>query len=204
MVKPYDLAVRDLIKIFAPGILVIGLQNDDNDLSSVMTQAGSKSGDESKIPFPIISVFRNPEIEITDGSVTKRAGTSDGYRDIDEENYLANKLIFMRSTLTYTVDVFDTTRASAEEVATKLYFRLRNNPEIRATFVFPDFENTSYECAAEIELDSAITNVRTNDLDNIQLYKVRFTFKLVNANLLDIISKELPREIRWTVTAELE
>lgn len=205
MVKPYDIAVKKLIQIFAPNILVIGLQNDDSSQSfeSVMTQAGKDSKDD-KIQFPVISIFRNPNIEITDGSVTKRAGTSEGFSEFDYENYTADKLVFMRSTLGYTIDTFDVTREAAEEIATRLYFRLRNNPEIIAKFIIPGYENKSYNCAAEIELEPEITNIKTNDLNGSQLYKIRFGFKLVNANLFDIISKELPREIRWTVTAELE
>lgn len=204
MLRPYDLAVIKLIKLFAPNILVVGLQNDDSspNSESVMTQAGKASEDDKPV-LPVISVFRNPGIEITDGSMTKRASTAEGYSEIDYINNTADKLICMRATLTYTVDTFDVTRESAEEIATRLYFRLRNNPEIIAKFVIPGYEDKSYSCAAEIELEPTITNIRTNSLGDTQLYKLRFEFKLVNANLFDIISKELPKEIRWTVTAEL-
>ena len=204
MVRPYDLAVANLIKIFAPGILVVGLQNDDTSSNSeaVMTQAGKVSEDDKPI-LPVISVFRNPSIEITDGSITKRASTSEGYSEFDYVNNTADKLICMRSTLSYTVDTFDVTRESAEEIATRLYFRLRNNPEVTARFVIPGYDDKSYDCVAEIELDPSITNVRANNLGDTQMYKVRFEFKLVNANIFDIVSKEIPKKIRWTVTAEL-
>ena len=190
MLKAYDIAVKDLIKVFAPNIMVVGLQNDDStdEGEAAVAQAG-KDTPEDKISYPIISVFRNPEIDITDGSMTKRASTSEGYSSLSESGERVISLVAMRSTLTYTIDVFDVTREAAEKIALGLYFRLRNNPEIKATFEFEDF-NKSVECKAEIELKPGITNVRVNDKSKSQLYKIRFSFDLVNANIYDLIDKE--------------
>lgn len=120
MVKCYDIGVKKLIEVFANNIKVIGLASDDSspEFENVFTQAGQDSPD-GKLPFPIISVFRNPEIEITDGSMTKRASSAEGYTEVDSLQGLANSLVIMRTTLTYTVDVFDVAKASAEEIAIK-------------------------------------------------------------------------------------
>lgn len=204
MLKAYDIAVKDLIKIFAPNIMVVGLQNDDttDEGEAAVAQAGKDTPDD-KISYPIISVFRNPEIDITDGSMTKRASTSEGYGSLSESGERVISLVAMRSTLTYTIDVFDVTREAAEKIALGLYFRLRNNPEIKATFEFEDF-NKSVECKAEIELKPGITNVRVNDKSKSQLYKIRFSFDLVNANIYDLIDKEAIRFIEYSIRVSLK
>ena len=200
MIKIYDIGVKKLIETFSNKIKVIGLQNDDSGESSenLINQAGLES-EEDKVSFPVISVFRNPEIEIIDGSTTKRPSTYIGYSEISEA--VATKLVAMRANLSYTIDVFDVTRASAEEVALKLYFRLRNNPEIKVTFNMYDYQ---VPCICEVALDPNITNTRTQSLDKSQMYKLRFSFKLLNVNIYDLISRELPTKIRWFITAELE
>ena len=187
MVKTYDRAVLDLIKVFTNNIPVIGLQNDDTgDISeSTFTQAGKKTP-EDKVPLPLISVFRNPEIAITDSSVTKRPSMGVGYRWVDSEGYYS--LVCMRTTLSYTVDVIGVSKASVEDIAVKLFFRLRNNPEIRVDFSFPDADYKTV-CKAEIQLGDKLTHIRTNTPANSQLYKIRFTFNLVNANIYDLINK---------------
>ena len=204
MLKAYDIAVKDLIKIFAPNIMVVGLQNDDStdEGEAAVAQAG-KDTLEDKISYPIISVFRNPGVNITDGSMTKRASTSEGYGSLSESGERVISLVAMRSTLTYTIDVFDVTREAAEKIALGLYFRLRNNPEIKATFEFEDF-NKSVECKAEIELKPEITNVRVNDKSKSQLYKIRFSFDLVNANIYDLIDKEAVRFIEYSIRVSLK
>ena len=204
MLKAYDIAVKDLIKVFAPNIMVVGLQNDDStdEGEAAVAQAG-KDTPEDKISYPIISVFRNPEIDITDGSMTKRASTSEGYGSLSESGERVISLVAMRSTLTYTIDVFDVTREAAEKIALGLYFRLRNNPEIKATFEFEDF-NRSVECKAEIELKPGITNVRVNDKSKSQLYKIRFSFDLVNANIYDLIDREAIRFIEYSIRVSLK
>ena len=204
MLKAYDIAVKDLIKVFAPNIMVVGLQNDDStdEGEAAVAQAG-KDTPEDKISYPIISVFRYPEIDITDGSMTKRASTSEGYGSLSESGERVISLVAMRSTLTYTIDVFDVTREAAEKIALGLYFRLRNNPEIKATFEFEDF-NRSVECKAEIELKPGITNVRVNDKSKSQLYKIRFSFDLVNANIYDLIDREAIRFIEYSIRVSLK
>lgn len=201
MLKAYDVAVKKLIEVFSNKIPVYGLQNDDsNDFESAVTQAGKNTG-EDKIPFPMISVFRTPDIQITDSSQTKRASTADGFTWADD-NGKALSLVTMRSTLTYTIDVFDVTRESAEKIAIMLFFRLRNNPEISVDFYFGKeiFEN----CKAEIELQDSITNMRVNDQTKAQAYKIRFSFKLVNANIYDLLVRDFPEEIKYSVFVELE
>lgn len=204
MLKAYDLAVKELIKVFAPNINVIGLQNDDttDEGEASVTKAGLNAK-EDKISYPIISVFRNPGIEIADGSITKRASTSEGYSSLSQDGERVLSLVAMRSTLTYTIDIFDVTREAAEKIAIGLYFRLRNNPEISATFEFEDF-NKSVTCKAEIELKSDITNVRVNDSGKSQLYKIRFSFNLVNANIYDIIDREAIKYIEYSIRVSLK
>ena len=190
MLRAYDKEVKKLIQIFAPKIKVIGLQNEDSTDSSesVMTQAG-KSSKEDKVKFPLISVFRNPAIELIDGSATKRPSTSSGYQVRVGDSVLS--LVTMRADLTYTVDVFDVTRASAEELAIKLFFRLRNNPDLKTTFNFKDF-NQKITCTPTIELNETIENQRINSLEKAQCYKIRFSFKLANVNIYEILDKDIP------------
>lgn len=204
MIKAYDIAVKKLIQIFANKIPVVGLQNEDGSdgAESVMAQVANKT-EKDKIPFPIISIFRSPEINITDGSVTKRAGTAEGYSWVNKETGELVSLVAMRATLAYTIDIFDVTRASAEEVALKLYFRLRNNPEVNATFKFKDFDHTE-ECYAEIQMNPEVTNVRVNDKGKTQMYKIRFSFNLVNANIFDILVRDLPRLLDYEVIVKFK
>lgn len=203
MVKAYDIAVKKLIQVFVPNIKVVGLQNDDStDTSeSVVSQAGANT-EEDKVSLPVISVFRNPDIEITDAPQTKRASTAKGYEGYDEEKGVAVSLVAMRSTLTYTVDVFDVTRAAAEAIAVKLFFRLRNNPEIVAEFNFDDFDYQT-TCKADIQLENQITNSRINDKEKAQCYKIRFSFKLVNANIYDLIDRDPIKQINYRVSVRL-
>ena len=201
MFRPFDIAVKDLIQVFAKNIPVIGLQNDDTTDSSesVLSQV-AKNSNEDKLSFPIISIFRNPEAEIIDASHTKRPSSVEGY-SWDTENK-AITLVTMRAKTSYTVDVFDVTRASAEEIALRLFFRLRNNPEVKATIDFPQAGH-SEKCKAEIQLNPQILNARVNDKSKIQAYKIRFSFNLIGINLFDLISREWP-ELRYTITVEFD
>lgn len=192
MIRAYDIAVKKLIETFTNKIPVIGLQNQDQgDIGdSIVNQLG-KDSQEDKIPFPVISVFRNPEIKITDGALTKRASTAEGYSWEDDQGR-AISLVAMRSTLSYTIDVFDVSRAAAEEIALKLYFRLRNNPEIHAIFRFDDLIDFEQDCKAEIQMNDEIVHQRMNDTSKSQAYKIRMSFNLVNANIFDVIIKDYP------------
>lgn len=203
MIKAYDVAVKNLIQVFVPNIRVVGLQNDDNNDTpeSTLLQAGVNSK-EDKISYPIISVFRNPDIEITDAPQTKRASTARGYSEYSQEKDAVLSLVAMRTTLTYTVDVFDVTRAAAEAIAIKLFFRLRNNPEISTEFSFEDF-NYRVACKADIQLENQITNGRVNDREKAQCYKIRFSFKLVNANIFDILDKDPIKHINYSILVKL-
>jgi hypothetical protein len=203
MIKAYDVAVKNLIQVFVPNIKVVGLQNDDSGDTpeSTLSQAGADSK-EYKISYPIISVFRNPDIEITDAPQTKRASTARGYSKYSQEKDAVVSLVAMRTTLTYTVDVFDVTRAAAEAIAVKLFFRLRNNPEISTEFSFEDF-NYKVTCKADIQLENQITNGRVNDREKAQCYKIRFSFRLVNANIFDILDKDPIRHINYNISVRL-
>lgn len=202
MLKAYDISVKKLIEVFSNKIPVVGLQNDDTtDTSeSVMSQTGmSDNADVSS--FPVISVFRGPELTINDGSKTKRPSTYLGY----VEDTLKGKayLVSMRGNLNYTIDVFDTTRASAEKIALQLYFRLRNNPQIEAEFYFKDFEY-KVTCIADIQMGEEISNVKVQDKSKSQIYKIRMNFSLVNANIYDLIDKEPITDIRYRIDVTME
>lgn len=204
MIKAYDIAVKKLIEVFTNKIPVYGLQNEDSteNFESVMTQAGNET-EGDKIPFPMISVFRDPKIEIVDDSRTKRASTSEGYTYISDNNKKIGKLVSMRAKLRYIVDVFDVSRASAEEIALKLYFRLRNNPQVTANFYFKEICHP-IKCIADIEMEGDVTNIRVQSKDTPQIYKFRFTFDLVNVNLYDLIIKDrMDVDIRFRITVEL-
>ena len=199
MLKAYDVGVKKLIEVFAPNIKVIGLQNDDStDTSeSVMSQAG-KNSPEDKISFPIISVFRNPSIEIIDGAMTKRSSTYQGYQVREGDRVLS--LVTLRANLEYTIDVFEVTRAAAEEIALKLFFRLRNNPEIVTTFDFDEY-GYSLNCTSTIQLEDSIENQRVNSADKIQCSKLRFSFKLANVNIYDLLDKDAPEiHYSWSIS----
>lgn len=202
MVRAYDIAVKKLIEVFANKILVVGLQNEtQGDIGESVVDQVANDSPEDKMSLPVISVFRNPEIQITDGSMTKRAGTAEGY-SWEDDNGRAISLVAMRSTLTYTVDVFDVSRASAEEVALKLYFRLRNNPEIEALFKFDDF-NHFETCKAEIQMNENIVHQRLNENTKAQAYKIRFSFSLVNANIYDLLSRDFP-SLNYEIVVKLK
>ena len=203
MLKAYDVAVKNLIQVFTNNIPVVGLQNEDSTETNerTLSQAGLEKGEEDKIPFPVISVFRNPEVQITDGSMTKRASTAEGYSWEDEKGGVYS-LVAMRATLQYTVDIFDVAKASAEEIATKLFFRLRNNPEIKVNFCLNDDPHIVEQCVAEIQMGNTLTHIRLNNNTTTQAYKIRFTFSLVNANIYDVLSKQYPNLV-YTVTVKL-
>ena len=201
MLKAYDIAVKKRIEIFANKIPVVGLQNDDTseNSESVMSQTGLPDNKDIS-SFPVISVFRGPEITIEDGSKTKRVSTYLGY----EENTVRGPayLVAMRGSLGYTVDVFDTTRASAEKIALQLYFRLRNNPQIEADFYFKDFDYTA-SCIADIQMGEEISNVKVQDKSKAQVYKIRMTFSLINVNLYDILGKDPISEIKYKIDVNI-
>ena len=185
MLEAYDISVKKLIGIFANKIPVVGLQNDDNTENSESVMTRSETAPGSGISsFPVISVFRGPEINITDGSITKRSSTYQGY-SVKTPRGLAH-LVAMRGNLHYTVDVFDTTRASAEKIALQLYFRLRNNPQIDVKFDFKDFEYQA-ECSADIQMEEDISHQKVNSASSAQVYKIRIGFTLSNVNLYDLI-----------------
>lgn len=202
MLKAYDIAVKKLIEVFANKIPVVGLQNDDSTEASesVMSQTGLSSGHDVS-SFPAISVFRGPEILIEDGSKTKRPGTYLGY--VEKTSKGPAYLVSMRSNLNYTIDVFDTTRASAERIALQLYFRLRNNPQIEADFNFGDFDY-SVKCIADLQMGEEISNVKVQDKSKAQFYKIRMTFSLVNANIYDLLGKEPINNFRYYIDVRLE
>lgn len=203
MLKAYDIAVKNLIEVFAPNIRVVGLQNEDTTDTGEMAMAqAAKDSQKDQVSLPVISVFRNPTVMISDGSMTKRASTADGYSWLDSTGNRVISLVAMRSTLTYTVDVFDVTREAAETIALGLFFRLRNNPQIKATFNFEGLDKP-IEADPEIELKSEITNIRVNDKNKSQLYKVRFSFDLVNANIYDILDREAIKYVEYSIKVSL-
>lgn len=202
MLKAYDIAVRDLIKVFTNKIPVVGLQNEDTtDTSeSVMAQNGLDSNSDGS-SLPVISVFRGPELTITDGSITKRPSTYLGYEQITPNG--PAYLVGMRGDLEYTIDIFDTTRASAEKIALQLYFRLRNNPQVSVKFDFTDFNYTA-EAISDIQMSSEIINQRVNDKSKSQIYKIRIKFKLINAIIYDLLAKDPITEIKYSVKVSKE
>ena len=202
MLKAYDLSVKNLIEVFTNNIPVIGLRNDDSsdNSESVNSQTGLSHPEEIST-FPVISVFRGPDIKVVDGSSTKRPSTYLGY----VENTIKGPayLVSMRCDLPYTIDVFDTTRASAEKIAMQLFFRLRNNPQVEVNFNFKDFDY-SVSSIADIQMGEEITNTRVNDSSKAQVYKIRMGFTLVNANIYDLLGKEPIKEIRYKVDVNLD
>lgn len=201
MLKAWDKAVLEHIKLFTNKIPVVGLQNDDSSPSAESVVSQIDKGHSGEGPtFPAISVFRNPEVLISDSSVTKRAATSPGISQIEGDKAIS--LLVMRASLTYTVDVFDTTRASAEEIALRLYYRLRNNPQVSARTIFKDFKFYA-DCIADLHLKESLTNMETQGLKTSQIYKIRFSFTLDNVNLYDLIGRDLPKEIHYFVTVSL-
>lgn len=203
MVKSYDRAVKKLIEVFTNNIPVIGLQNEDSSENALeaLKQAALNTK-EDKIPFPLISVFRKPEIQITDGSQTKRASTEEGYLFEDGRGNRA-ELVAMRSTLSYAIDVFDVSKEAAEEIATKLFFRLRNNPQLEVKFSFPDLAGQEITCLPEIQLEPTIRHMRLNDSSKAQAYKIRIEFNLVNANIFDVITLPEFGDFTYHITVEL-
>lgn len=197
MLKAYDVSVKNLIKVFSNKIPVIGLQNDDSTANSesVMTQAGLESNQDIT-SFPVISVFRGPDLKITDGSITKRPGTYLGYTVNTAKG--TTYLVGMRGEVNYTVDVFDTTRASAEKIALQLYFRLRNNPQIDVTFDFKDFQYSA-QATADIRMDEEVSHQAINDKTKAQVYKVRMGFTLSNVMIYDLLAKDPIAEIKYNI-----
>jgi hypothetical protein len=201
MLKVYDIAVKKLIEVFSNKIPVVGLQNDDttDTAESVMSQTGLNS-EQDLSSFPVISVFRGPNLTITDGSATKRPSTYLGYQVNTKKG--PAYLVSMRGDLEYTIDVFDTTRASAEKIALQLYFRLRNNPQVEVSFDFEDF-NYKAESIADLQMGNEISNQRVNDKSKTQVYKIRSTFTLTNAIIYDLIGKSPISDIKYNIKIKM-
>lgn len=197
MLKAYDISVKKLIEVFANNIPVIGLQNDDSTETSesVMAQASGNSVNDVS-SFPVISVFRGPELTITDGAMTKRPSTYLGY--VESTSKGPAYLVSMRGDLEYTIDVFDTTRASAEKIALQLYFRLRNNPQIDVTFDFKDFDY-QVNSISDLQMNEGISHQKINDKSRSQVYKIRMGFKLANVLIYDMLGKEPITEIKYSI-----
>ena len=197
MLKAYDTSVKKLIEVFANKIPVVGLRNDEgtDNSESVNSQTGLKNVEDLS-SYPVISVFRGPDLTVVDGPMTKRPSTYLGYK-VETSKGVAY-LVSIRSNLSYTIDVFDTTRASAEKIALQLYFRLRNNPQIEVDFDFKDF-NYSTKCIADLQMGEGIVNQRVNDPSKSQIYKIRMTFSLVNANIYDLLAKDPITEIKYNI-----
>ena len=194
--------VKSFLKVGNRQINVYGLQSDEANEEMTFTQAGAKN---DKVEFPIVTILRFPDVNITDFSGTKRAGNYEGYYLIDEPNRKVT-INFMRATLSYAIDIYAENKKTAEDLGMQLYFRLRNNPNPQVFINLPikdsEGKQFSIECVPNIVMNDQLTHLRSQNNENAQLYRFRLKFTLENVNIYDFSEKEL-YDFEYEVVAKL-
>lgn len=210
MLDAYDKIVKQHIQSFLTingatktKIQVYGLQNEDESGEATFSQAGAE---KDQIIFPLVSVFRKPTVEITDDSVTKTVANYDGY-SLFSDSSGEMKLNCMRCTLQYAVDIYAENKKTCEDIATQLYFRLRNNPQLEVQIILPvrnaKGEIESATCIVDISMGPNMTHLKNQLPTEAQLYKMRIEFSLKNCNIYDVTSREF-QKLEYTVIAKID
>lgn len=189
MIDMYDKVLKEhisqFLKIGDVQITLLGLSTEDSH-EQVLSIVGVQGGDA--VAFPIVSVVRLPSIEISDSSMTKRQLNYSGY-DLEAEGVENIKLNAMRCDLKYSILVFAPTRKVTEDLATQLYFRLRNINQIKVNIRLPlkDGEGMPIyvQSDSDIVLDPSLTQVRAQQQNLAQMYLLKFNFTLKHCYIFD-------------------
>lgn len=206
MLDAYDKVIKahleSFLKVGDREIKVYGLQNEDDSGDSIFSQAGAG---KDKIEFPFVTAVRLPQVIITDHAMTKRPSNYSGYFLINEPGKQVN-LNCMRCDLAYAFDVYGENKKITEDIGTQLYFRLRNNNELKVQIVLPvrnmHGEIESATCVCDIVMKDTMTHMRLQGNDSAQIYKFRIEATLKNVNIYDITEKEMYK-FNYFVTARL-
>ena len=177
--------ISQFLKIGDAQITLLGLSTEDSH-EQVLSIVGTQGGDA--VAFPIVSVVRLPSIEISDSSMTKRQLNYSGY-DLEAEGVENIKLNAMRCDLKYSILVFAPTRKVTEDLATQLYFRLRNINQIKVNIRLPlkDGEGMPIyvQSDSDIVLDPSLIQVRAQQQNLAQMYLLKFNFTLKHCYIFD-------------------
>jgi hypothetical protein len=189
MIDMYDKVLKEhisqFLKIGDAQITLLGLSTEDSH-EQVLSIVGAQGGDA--VAFPIVSVVRLPSIEISDSSMTKRQLNYSGYA-LEAEGVENIKLNAMRCDLKYSILVFAPTRKVTEDLATQLYFKLRNINQIKVNIRLPlkDGEGMPIyvQSDSDIVLDPSLTQVRAQQQNLAQMYLLKFNFTLKHCYIFD-------------------
>lgn len=206
MIDAYDkvvkLHIEKFLKVGKRKISVIGLQNEEDNQEDLFSQLGDTS---DRIILPAVSVFRKPEIDITDDAGTKRVSNYSGYLIYNglTKNVSLN---VMRCDLHYGVEVFGENKKVTEDLACQLFFRLRNNPNPVVKIQLPvkddDGNYLEAECIPNIVMSDTMRHLKTQSKETEQLYRLRIDFTLQNVNIYDFSLEEF-YSIEYSVVAKL-
>ena len=188
--------IENLLSFGGSKIPVISVGNADQEEQSYSQLGMQGRGD--RIQFPFVSLYRVSDITITDEAATKRVHNYTGYLINEADNppqIAATKLSYYRCNLSYTATVFAETRKMAEDIATALYGKLRNNCEVDVTIVLPIkqkdvdekgtevFRDIAVKMKVDIEMQPTIQQIAPLDLTKAQVYKCRISFLAKNVNI---------------------
>lgn len=180
--------IQKLLSVKGKPISVYSALTNDQD-DQVMTAAGTAKKPD-KVEFPFVSIFRMPNIDITDSNMTKRVHNYTGYIIVPDTNI---KLTYNRCTLHYVATVFSENRKTSEDLATSLFASLRNNCQIKATIQLP-IEHPEHKgkyigapMDSDIVMGATIEQVSAQQADKAQLYKCRVPFDVHNVNIYNFI-----------------
>lgn len=188
--------IEGLLSFFGKKIPVVSVGNADQE-EQAYSQLGMR-GRGDRIPFPFVSVYRLSDITITDEANTKRVHNYTGYTIKQADNpaqIAATKLSYYRCNLSYTATVYAETRKMAEDIATALYGKLRNNCEVDVTVVLPIkqkdvdengvevFRDIAVKMRVDLEMQQTIQQITPLDLTKAQVYKCRISFLAKNVNI---------------------
>ena len=207
MLNVYDKVLKNhissFLKVGKKSIRIIGVQNEDSQEELMVTQEGLKT---DTLSFPIITLIRLPDIEITDDAGTKRASTYTGFLINTPDSPSKVSLTCMRCTLSYYIDIYAENRKVVEDIGMQLFFKLRTHPNINVLISLPikdaDGNDISVKCVPDIILDKTMSHVRSQNLESAQLYKFRIKLELQNVNIYDFEFEELCN-IEYKVLARL-
>lgn len=204
--------VQDLLSHSGYTIPVVSVGNSDQD-EQEYSQLGMR-GKGDRISYPFVSIYRMSDIAVTDEANTKRVHNYTGYLVNEATNppqIAATKLSYYRCNLTYTATVFAETRKMAEDIATALYGKLRNNCEVDVVVVLPlkhrdvdekgaeVFRDIAVTMKVDLELPQTIQQVAPLDFSKAQVYKCRIQFLAKNVN---IYTPTYDRKYRFRIIVE--
>lgn len=209
MLDAYDKVLKSHLENFlmigSTKIQVIGLSSEDPQDQQLVSLAGTGEIPDT-VKLPLLSLVRLPDIEITDNPNTKRAMGYSAY-PILETPTMEVKLNTMRCNLKYSGILYAETRKVTEDISIQTYFRLRNNNQLKVDIQLPLKDKNQnpiwVQCSPDIVLNPMLTQVRTQQHNTSQLYKLQITLTLQNCLIFDISTEEY-YNLEYTVTTKMK